>query len=73
MKLAWGRAVLSAFGMAAFYLSGAPAATGQPARGAAAVPKSQLAEEVFKDVRLLKGIPVDEFMDTMGSSRPRRT
>lgn len=28
--------------------------------------KGQLAEEVFKDIRLLKGISVDEFMDTMG-------
>lgn len=66
MRLGWCRAVLSALGTAAFYLSGVPAATGQPARGAAAVPKSQLAEDVFKDIRLLKGIPVDEFMDTMG-------
>src|SRR5262245_23773838 len=29
-------------------------------------PKPQLAEEVFKNVQFLKGIPVDEFMDTMG-------
>ena len=28
--------------------------------------KPQLAEEAFKNVRILKGIPVDEFMDTMG-------
>jgi hypothetical protein len=26
----------------------------------------QMAEDVFKNVRLLRGIPVDEFMDTMG-------
>src|SRR5437867_11982203 len=25
-----------------------------------------MAEEVFKNVQILKGIPVDEFMDTMG-------
>jgi photosynthetic reaction center cytochrome c subunit len=30
------------------------------------VPKPQMSEEVFKNVQLLKGIPVDEFMDTMG-------
>ena len=66
MRCGWGRVALSAVGTVAFYLSGAPAATGQSVRGAAVVPKSQLAEEVFKDVRLLKGIPVDEFMDTMG-------
>src|SRR5579863_3283889 len=28
--------------------------------------KPQLSEEAFKNVRVLKGIPVDEFMDTMG-------
>jgi hypothetical protein len=29
-------------------------------------PKQPLAEEVFKNVQVLKGIPVGEFMDTMG-------
>ena len=29
-------------------------------------PRPQLSEEVFKNVQILKGIPVDEFMDTMG-------
>src|SRR5258705_11980478 len=29
-------------------------------------PKPQMAEELFKNVQVLKGIPVDEFMDTMG-------
>src|ERR1700687_6481493 len=28
--------------------------------------KPQLAEEVFKNIQVLKGIPVDEFMSTMG-------
>src|SRR6188472_358708 len=28
--------------------------------------KPQMAEEVFKNVQVLKGIPVDEFMSTMG-------
>jgi outer membrane lipoprotein-sorting protein len=36
--------------------------TGQAGQAA----KPQMAEEVFKNVQLLKGIPVDEFMDTMG-------
>ena len=31
-----------------------------------AAPKPPMAEEVFKNVRVLKGIPVDEFMGTMG-------
>src|SRR5262245_10996066 len=29
-------------------------------------PPPQMAEQVFKNVQILKGIPVDEFMDTMG-------
>jgi photosynthetic reaction center cytochrome c subunit len=32
----------------------------------AQTPTPQTAEQVFKDVQILKGIPVDEFMDTMG-------
>src|SRR5215831_9037428 len=37
------------------------------ARGQAAQQqRPQMAEEVFKNVQILKGIPVDEFMDTMG-------
>ena len=35
-----------------------------PAPAAAASP--QMAETFFKDIRVLKGIPVDEFIDTMG-------
>src|SRR3954452_14497445 len=33
---------------------------------AAQVQKPPMAEEVFKNVQILKGIPVDEFMGTMG-------
>src|SRR2546430_16477104 len=36
------------------------------ATGQAPAEKPQMAEEVFKNVPALKGIPVDEFMDTMG-------
>jgi len=32
----------------------------------AAAPKPQMSEEAFKNVRVLKGIPVKEFMNTMG-------
>lgn len=32
----------------------------------AAQPKPLMVEDVFKNVQILKGIPVDEFMDTMG-------
>jgi photosynthetic reaction center cytochrome c subunit len=34
--------------------------------GQAVAPKPQLSEEAFKNVRILKGIPVREFMNTMG-------
>ena len=37
-------------------------ANGQVAQGQ----RPQMAEDVFKNVQILKGIPVDEFMDTMG-------
>ena len=37
-------------------------ATGQTARGQ----KPQVSEDVFKNVQILRGIPLDEFMDTMG-------
>jgi hypothetical protein len=36
------------------------------AAGQAAPPRPPMAEEVFKDVQVLKGIPVDRFMGTMG-------
>ena len=31
----------------------------------AAQPKPQMAEELFKNIPVIKGIPVDEFMDTL--------
>jgi len=37
-----------------------------PADGQAAPPKQLMSEQAFKNVTVLKGIPVDEFMDTMG-------
>jgi photosynthetic reaction center cytochrome c subunit len=43
--------------------AGATAAAGA---GAAAQKKPQMAEDVFKDVKILKGMSVNEFMDTMG-------
>src|SRR6266516_1247227 len=43
-------------------LFGVAIATGQ----AGQAQRPPMAEEVFKNVQILKGIPVDEFMDTMG-------
>jgi hypothetical protein len=45
-------------------VAAAPAA--QAPAPAAAASRPQMAEEVFKNVQILKGIPVDEFMTTMG-------
>ena len=44
----------------------AAAALKQAAAQAQAGAKPQMSEEVFKNVQVLKGIPVDEFMGTMG-------
>ena len=42
-------------------------ASGQAGRGQAAQAQTQpMSEQVFKKVDILRGIPVDEFMDTMG-------
>jgi photosynthetic reaction center cytochrome c subunit len=45
---------------AAFFMAGAMARSQAPAE------KPLMAEQVFKNVKVLKGIPVGEFMDTMG-------
>src|SRR5215510_1171554 len=52
----------------AMYLLGVAFARGQAAQTAPAgqAQRPQMAEEVFTNVQALKGIPVDEFMDTMG-------
>jgi outer membrane lipoprotein-sorting protein len=49
-------------GIALAWLLSAAAASGQPAPSQ----KNLLTENVFKNVQVLKGIPVGEFMDTMG-------
>ena len=47
-------------------LLGATLARGQTGPAAPAEPKPMLSEQAFKNVRLLRGIPVKEFMETMG-------
>jgi photosynthetic reaction center cytochrome c subunit len=62
MKLRSTRIVLAIIAALAASLTGVVLARGQAAQGQ----RPQMAEEVFKNVQALKGIPVDEFMDTMG-------
>lgn len=66
-----GAALACALGLAAASGQTAPAPkpkTTAPAASAAqaAAHKAQMSEDVFKNVQALKGIPVDEFMGTMG-------
>ncbi len=62
MKLARRRTALAATGTFMVCVLGAVAAGGQSAPGQ----NPPMAETVFKNIQVLKGIPVDEFMDTMG-------
>src|SRR5687768_13526327 len=55
------------FVFAALWLTAVVSAAGQaPAAPAPAGGAPQMSEAVFKNIQVLKGIPVDEFMDTMG-------
>src|SRR5580704_3721886 len=57
MNLGWRRTIRRAMEMASLCLLGIASASGQA---------EQKAEEVFKNVQVLKGISVNEFMGTMG-------
>jgi len=60
------RTMLVGAGLICLCLTGALIARGQTAAQRGTGQKPLLAEQVFKNVQLLKGIPVDEFMQTMG-------
>ena len=62
MKLGSRRTILGATGTTVVWLVGVALAGSQ----AGPEQKPPMAEEVFKNVQVLKGIPVDEFMGTMG-------
>jgi len=76
MNLGWRRIIWGAAGVAMLCLLGVVGASGQTApakkpqtaaaKTATAGPGVQTAEQVFKSITVLKGISVDEFMDTMG-------
>lgn len=62
MRLWSGRGILAATGIALAGLIGVGLAPAQ----SASQEKLLLAEQVFKNVQVLKGIPVDDFLETMG-------
>jgi len=68
MKLASRPTIVRALGTAVACLLGVAVAGGQARPGGqpTGTEKPPMAEEVFKNVQVLKGIPVDEFMGTMG-------
>ena len=57
-----GRGILAATEITVFALIGAGLAVAQ----SASQEKPLMAEQVFKNIQALKGIPVDDFMETMG-------
>src|SRR4026207_2308080 len=62
MKPGRTQTVVTIFAVSAACLLGAP----PPPPKAAPQQNARMAEEVFNNVQVLKGIPVDEFMETMG-------
>ncbi len=62
MKFGSRPTILGAMGAVVVCLLAVRLASGQ----AGQQPRPQMSEDVFKNVQILKGIPVDEFMDTMG-------
>ena len=65
MKFESRRAILGAMGTLILCLLGAPWARSQSAMGGADQ-KPQMSEDAFKNIQVLRGIPVNEFMGTMG-------
>src|SRR5579864_3402659 len=57
------RTLLRALGLSVACLLGVAGARSQ---AAAAGEKQPMSEDVFKNIQVLRGIPVDEFMGTMG-------
>ena len=66
MKFGSRRTILGVIAIGMLCLLGLSTTTRGQATQAAQAPKPQMAEEIFKNISVLRGIPVDEFMDTMG-------
>jgi photosynthetic reaction center cytochrome c subunit len=62
----WSRLILAAAILAAVWMVGAALAAPQATPQAAARPHPLTSDQAFKNVRVLKGIPLDDFMGTMG-------
>jgi photosynthetic reaction center cytochrome c subunit len=63
--LTFGRGTIACGAALAVFITMVVLAQARPA-GQPAAPRPQLSEEAFKNVTVLKGIPVREFMNTMG-------
>lgn len=61
MKFGSGRTIVGFLGATVAWVLGVVLASGQGAQE-----KPQMAEDVFKNIQVLRGIPVDQFMETMG-------
>ena len=66
MKFGSRRTILGVIAIGMLCLLGLSTTTRGQATQAAQAPKPQMAEEIFKNISVLRGIPIDEFMDTMG-------
>ena len=66
MKVRWRRTTFGVTVAAVVCLLGVVSAANQAGAALAQTPAPQMSEEFFTNVQVLKGIPVDEFMDTMG-------
>ena len=66
MKFGSRRTILGVIAIGMVCLLGVSTTTRGQAAQAAQAPKPQMAEEIFKNISVLRGIPIDEFMDTMG-------
>jgi photosynthetic reaction center cytochrome c subunit len=62
----WSRLILAVAIMMAVWLVGAALAAPQAASPQATRPHPLTSDQAFKNVRVLKGIPLDDFMGTMG-------
>ena len=67
MMFRWRRVILAAAAALFVYAIGVRSISTVVAAGQGAQAQSPpMAENVFKNIQVLKGIPADEFMDTMG-------